>query len=320
MTRADWIDFILRLTTKYDTRYVIGALADPGDLLEYFLSIVPGTGRMCAMDFKWSTRSSCVCQTAGKWTLSEERGIAISITSNAPLIHHIRAAFNPEEVYDYRCDLCQTQSSVDRPAIRQRVLLSLPRFLKISIIAPLTSAALPADYHQHGPLREFEELDLTQLAPQPQRKPARYTLRAAIMYSKRHHWTYLHDSLPIFVSDNISRAATPADIQMVARCARILIYERTPSPISVPVPRGLDDSVALTSAIATPKPCSATSLLHHDGTRVDKTRTKPATSFQERLCLGDQQTAPDQQVPEDNITGKSEPRRIVHSVNKKSLQ
>ncbi len=112
MTRADWIDFILRLTTKYDTRYVIGALADPGDLLEYFLFIVPGAGRMCAMDFKWSTRSSCVCQTAGKWTLSEERGIAISITSNAPLIHHIRSAFNPEEVYDYRCDLCQTHTYI----------------------------------------------------------------------------------------------------------------------------------------------------------------------------------------------------------------
>jgi hypothetical protein len=31
MTKADsdWIDFILRLTTKYDTRSVIGALADP---------------------------------------------------------------------------------------------------------------------------------------------------------------------------------------------------------------------------------------------------------------------------------------------------
>jgi hypothetical protein len=157
MTRADWIDFILRLTTKYDTSYVIGALADPGDLLEYFLSIVPGAGHMCAMDFKWSTRPSCVCQNAGKWTLSEERGIAISINSNEPLIHHISTALNPEEVYYYRCDLCQTQSSVDRPAIRQRVLLSLPRFLKISIIAPLTSEALPADYHLHGPLREFEE-------------------------------------------------------------------------------------------------------------------------------------------------------------------
>jgi hypothetical protein len=61
------------------------------------------------MDFKWSTSSSGVCQPDVKWTLSEERGIAISITSNEPLIHHIRTAFNPEEVYDYRCDLCQPQ-------------------------------------------------------------------------------------------------------------------------------------------------------------------------------------------------------------------
>ncbi len=27
MSRADWLDFVLRLTTKFDTRYVIGAFA-----------------------------------------------------------------------------------------------------------------------------------------------------------------------------------------------------------------------------------------------------------------------------------------------------
>ena len=102
-------------------------------------------------------------------------------------------------MYDERCGLCQTHSSVDRPAIKQR-FLSLPRFLKVSIIAPLSSEALPADYHLRGPLRDFEEPDLTQLASQPQRKPARYTLRAAIMYSKRRHCTYLHGLFPIFVS------------------------------------------------------------------------------------------------------------------------
>ncbi len=205
--------------------------------------------------------------------------------------------------------------SGDRPAIRQRFLLSLPLFLKNSIIAPLTSQALPADYHLHGPPRDFEELDLTQLAPQPQRKPARYTLRAALMYSKRHHCTYLHGLFPIFVSDNISRAATPADIQMVARCARILIYEQ-PSPISGPTPRGPGDFVALRSADVTPKPGSASWPPH--GARTDQTRTKPGASFQERLRSGDQKTA--QQVPEESITGKAEQRRTVHSVDKKILQ
>ncbi len=29
------------------TRYISGALADPGDLLEYFLSIVPGGADVC---------------------------------------------------------------------------------------------------------------------------------------------------------------------------------------------------------------------------------------------------------------------------------
>ncbi len=39
--QEDWIDFVYRLTTEFDWRYVPGALSDPGDLLEYVLSIVP---------------------------------------------------------------------------------------------------------------------------------------------------------------------------------------------------------------------------------------------------------------------------------------
>jgi hypothetical protein len=44
------------------------------------------------------------------------------------------------------------------------------------------------------------------------------------MHSKRHHWVYLHGQ----PSDEQSRVATPADLQMVALChgSRILIYER----------------------------------------------------------------------------------------------
>ena len=51
-------------------------------------------------------------------------------------------------------------------------------------------------------------------------------LRAAIMYSHKHHWTYVHGSPPIYVSDEISRIATSDDLQNVTLCARTLIYEQ----------------------------------------------------------------------------------------------
>ncbi len=52
-----------------------------------------------------------------------------------------------------------------------------------------------------------------------------------IMYSKRHHWVYLHGESPTLVSDETSRVATPDDIRGVAQCARILIYEIQPAPV-----------------------------------------------------------------------------------------
>ena len=54
------------------------------------------------------------------------------------------------------------------------------------------------------------------------------------MYRKRHHWVYLHGQFPIYISDGISRLASPEDLQMVALCARILIYEQASSPDSNP--------------------------------------------------------------------------------------
>jgi hypothetical protein len=99
-------------------------------------------------------------------------------------------------------------------------------------------------------------LDLSQLTPQPQRRASQYALRAAIMYSRKHHWAYLCGTTPIFVSDHISRVATPADIQMVARCARILIYERIYP--SNRLPGELDGPASHGAATATPKPDSAT--------------------------------------------------------------
>ena len=162
-------------------------------------------------------------------------------------------AFSPDDVCGYRCDQCQAQSSSDRPATRQRLLLSLPRFLRINITASLTSEALPVDFHRHGPLREYETLDLSQLTPQPLCKRAHYTLRAAIMYSARHHWTYLHGPTPIYVSDDTSRIASPQDIQMVALCARILIYEQIFPPGScLPAPVLCGTAAATATAEAVP--------------------------------------------------------------------
>ena len=263
MSRADWLDFVLRLTTKYDTRYHIGAFADPGDLLDYFLSIVPGAGRMCAIDFKWTTIFPCACRAERTRERTVcEREITISVDSEATLIHHILRAFSPEHVYDYRCDQCHDQASAERPAARHRFLLSLPRFLRVTIVAPLTSAALPIDYHRHGPLRDYEALDLSLLTPQPQSRHAHYNLRAAIMYSERHHWAYLHGHTPIFVSDDTSRVATPADVQMVALCARILIYERTFPPCNGPTasgPGGPVTAIAATAAAPAPTPTAPVS-------------------------------------------------------------
>jgi hypothetical protein len=48
--RQNWLNLIVRITVKCDARYVFGAFADPSDLLDYFLSIVPGTEQMYAID------------------------------------------------------------------------------------------------------------------------------------------------------------------------------------------------------------------------------------------------------------------------------
>ena len=167
MVQEDRIDFVCRLTTKFDKRYVPGALSDPGDLLEYVLSIVPGIAQMCTMDSSWTTTPPCGCHMARSEILTEECGLTITLSSNESLIRHINKIFQPEQVSDYRCDCCGRHSSSEHPAVRQRFLRSLPRFLKINITAPLTSAARPPDYHQHGPPRDYEMLDLSQQPRNP---------------------------------------------------------------------------------------------------------------------------------------------------------
>jgi hypothetical protein len=233
MKQEEWINFVYSLTIKFDQLYVTGALSDPGDLLECVISIVPGIAQMCAMDSVWITTPPCSCRMAKKAVLTEERGLTITVSNQQSFIHHVYKIFQSEQVSYYHCDCCWRNSSADHPAMRQRSLRSLLRFLKISITAPLTSAARPPDYHHHGPPRDYEMLDLSELTPQPRRRSMRYTLRAAIMYSKKHHWAYLCSTTPIFVSDHISREATPEDLLMVAHCAQILIYEQDSSPVSL---------------------------------------------------------------------------------------
>jgi hypothetical protein len=227
MGYADWMDFVLRLTRQYDPQYTLGDCADPGDLLDHISSLIPEIGQLCTTEFRWSTTFPCACGETTRESTVREQGITVPITGRKSLDHHILCVFQPEAVSGFLCDKCKTKSCDKCPAVRQRSLLSLPRFLKINITAPRTPTGLPIDYHQHGPLQEYERLDLSDLVLPPQPKPVHYTLRAAIMYSKRHHWAYLHDQPPIFVSDATSRVATPGDVGLVARCARTLVYERT---------------------------------------------------------------------------------------------
>jgi hypothetical protein len=235
MTPADWADFVCRLTTMCDDQYVLGNFADQGDLLDYVLSILPGAEHMCKMQVKTTTSFSCECR--GVWmkenTVSEQ-GITIQVDSDEPLLHHILKAFSPEHVSDNYCERCLARSTLERPAQVKRLLCSLARFLRINITAPLNSAAQPLNFHQHG-LQDYDSLNLSQLNSNFQQAQTHYTLREAIMYRERHHWVYLHSQFPIFISDEVSRLASPEDRKMVALCARILLYEQTSSPDSSPL-------------------------------------------------------------------------------------
>jgi hypothetical protein len=147
---------------------------------------------MCAIDFAWTTSFNCGCrQICRREQLLSEQALTITLDSDKALPYHIHQAFAPEQVNGFRCDKCQALSSTACPAMRKRSLCSLSRFLRVKITAPVTSTSLPSDFHQHGPLKEYEELDLSQLLRCP-RKAAKYTLRAAVMYSARHHWVCLH--------------------------------------------------------------------------------------------------------------------------------
>ena len=264
---------------------------------------------------------TCACRVEQKRECTvSEREITISVDSAAALIHHVLEVFNPEHVYDYCCNQCQARSNAKRPATRQRFLLS-PRFLRINIVAPLTSEALPIDFHQYGPLREYETLDLSQLTLQPQRGQALYTLRAAIMYSKRHHWAYLYGHTPTFVSDDVSRVATPSDMHMVALCARILIYKRTSLPYSCSIAPGLGGSV---TAMATKKSTSAPTLSALllaliRPARIEPTNTKQLTKSQTEH-IPTRQGATQCDVPDDQAAGKTRTSQNGNNADAGTLQ
>ena len=177
MSEDDWKDFVCRLAVRYDPNYITGALADPGDLLDYFMLIVPGVACTCETKSETATTHSCQClhKHEGVDTVCEY-GFTISVNGDDPLSHHITKLFNLESLSNYRCDNCCALPTADSPAILQRPLLSLPRFLRVSITSLLTSQRMQEDLHKHGPLQEFEQLNLSQLALQYQSVQGHYVL------------------------------------------------------------------------------------------------------------------------------------------------
>jgi len=83
MSEDDWQDFVYRLAVRHDPNYTPGTFADPGDLLDYFMSIVPGVARMCEIRSKTVTTHSCKClhQHEGANTVCDN-GLTISVDSN----------------------------------------------------------------------------------------------------------------------------------------------------------------------------------------------------------------------------------------------
>ena len=92
-----------------------------------------------------------------------------SVDSDDPLFHHILKIFDPVKLCDYHCEQCDWRPTGKCPAILRRLFLSLLRFLRVNITSPPTSEGAPEEFHQHGPLQEFERLDLSPLTPQLQR-------------------------------------------------------------------------------------------------------------------------------------------------------
>ena len=221
MNDTDWNDFVDRLT-RYDPAYSPGKMADPGDLINYILSLASGAASLCEVHVREITTFRCTCP-GGCYTenMVAELGLTIQNISDEPLAKQIINTFKPDPVSDYRCDRCRKLANSECPAIRTRHLHSFPQTLRINITASLAENALPRDSHQY-PLQRFEYLELS---PRDH-----FILKAAVNYNRQHYWVYVHGRFPIVIDDERSRTATPDDYQKVAKSARILFYERQPGP------------------------------------------------------------------------------------------
>ena len=150
--------------------------------------------------------------------------IQITLQSNASFQQHVTNYFAPESVIGYQCEFCNLLSSDCSPADKRCVLLSLPSLLMITITAKPGPDGRPCDEHKYGPLHGFETLELPGM--QCTLEQCKYTLCAAIMYSKGHHWTYLHGPPAVYISDRVSRIATSRDKSDMTKCARVLVYQQ----------------------------------------------------------------------------------------------
>ncbi len=112
----------------------------------------------------------------------QDTDIPIVFKTADSLLQHVLDYFAPETVNDYVCDLCNLSANSRRPAIKRRFLASLPRFLMITITAPLGPNGLPSEQHPFGPLRDFEQLDLSSVYNSSQSAKCCYTLCSAILY------------------------------------------------------------------------------------------------------------------------------------------
>ena len=106
MSEEDLHDFDHKLAVRRDANYVPGAFADPGDLLNYFMSIFPGVARMCTLESKTSTTFTCRClhQRVGERIVCDLR-LVTSVDSQNPLSHHIIKLLSPDSGERVWCSL-----------------------------------------------------------------------------------------------------------------------------------------------------------------------------------------------------------------------
>ncbi len=106
MNDTDWSDFVDR-RTKYDPDFSPGRFADPGDLINYILSLTPEAASLCVLQFQETLTFCCHCP-GGCYTekIVSEMGLTIHNSSDEPLAQQILNTFHPEPVSDSCCVNC----------------------------------------------------------------------------------------------------------------------------------------------------------------------------------------------------------------------